>query len=113
MSHSKKEEREYVAAKNSAAGSLSLRPHSRKELDVKLKDKGYSADAIGKALDRLQELVALTPSDCTCTLYMQNILTTVTRVMSACCGCTCVGYNHPQQSRSPFTAGIAKRCRLC
>ena len=58
VSHSKKEEREYEAAKNSAAGSLSLRPHSRKELEVKLKDKGYSAEAICRALDRLKELVA-------------------------------------------------------
>lgn len=57
---SKAEEREYEAAKNSAAGSLSLRPHSRKELEIKLEDKGYSADAISRALDRLAELVSLT-----------------------------------------------------
>lgn len=54
---SPKQDREFEAAKNSAAGSLSLRPHSRKELEVKLKDKGYSASAIVKALDRLKELV--------------------------------------------------------
>lgn len=58
---SKTEEREYEAAKNSAAGSLSLRPHSRKELEIKLEDKGYSVDAISRALDRLAELVPLTP----------------------------------------------------
>ena len=54
---SPRQDREYEAAKNSAAGSLSLRPHSRKELEVKLKDKGYSEGAILKALDRLKELV--------------------------------------------------------
>ena len=52
-----RQDREYEAAKNSAAGSLSLRPHSRKELEVKLKNKGYSEGAILKALDRLKELV--------------------------------------------------------
>jgi len=54
---SPRQDREYEAAKNSAAGSLSLRPHSRKELEVKLKNKGYSEGAILKALDRLKELV--------------------------------------------------------
>lgn len=53
---SPRQDREYEAAKNSAAGSLSLRPHSRKELEVKLKDKGYSEGAILKALDRLKDL---------------------------------------------------------
>ncbi len=54
---SPRQDREYEAAKNSAAGSLSLRPHSRKELEIKLKDKGYSEGAVLKALDRLKELV--------------------------------------------------------
>ena len=56
---SAKIEREYEAAKSSAAGSLSLRPHSRQELEIKLRDKGYSESAICRALDRLQELVQL------------------------------------------------------
>lgn len=60
---SSKDEREYEAAKNSAAGSLSLRPHSRKELEVKLEDKGYSADAISRALDRLAELKVQSDAD--------------------------------------------------
>ncbi|KAL3133968.1 hypothetical protein ABBQ32_008412 [Trebouxia sp. C0010 RCD-2024] len=60
---SKAEEREYEAAKNSAAGSLSLRPHSRKELEIKLEDKGYSADAISRALDRLAELKVQSDAD--------------------------------------------------
>lgn len=51
------ENREYERAKNSAIGSLSLRPHSRKELVDKLSDKGYNEKAISRALDRLQELV--------------------------------------------------------
>lgn len=54
---SPRQDREYEAAKNSAAGSLSLRPHSRKELEIKLKDKGYSDTASSRALDRLKELV--------------------------------------------------------
>ncbi|KAL0039656.1 hypothetical protein WJX77_004520 [Trebouxia sp. C0004] len=60
---SPRQDREYEAAKNSAAGSLSLRPHSRKELEVKLKDKGYSEGAILKALDRLKELELQSDAD--------------------------------------------------
>ena len=56
---SPRQEREYEAAKNSAAGSLSLRPHSRKELEDKLEEKGYSKTATARALDRLKELVCL------------------------------------------------------
>lgn len=34
-----------------------MRPHSQKELEIKLLDKGYSESAIHRALDRLKELV--------------------------------------------------------
>ena len=50
-------DKEYERAKNSAIGSLSLRPHSRVQLENKLEHKGYSKSAIAKALDRLAELV--------------------------------------------------------
>lgn len=116
ISHSKKEEREYEAAKNSAAGSLSLRPHSRKELEVKLKDKGYSPDAIDRALDRLKELVILTCSAYTSQFTMQVIPKSVTPVVFACCrhqSAPALAINCPQQSSLPFTAGVTKRCRLC
>lgn len=59
LNSSVSQNKEYERAKNSAIGSLSLRPHSRKELVDKLIDKGYSQKAIDRALDRLKEVVNL------------------------------------------------------
>lgn len=54
-----RQEKEVSKAKQSALGSLSWRPHSRKELGDKLTDKGYSKEVIDTALDKLQEVVRL------------------------------------------------------
>ena len=54
-----RQEKEVSKAKQSALGSLSWRPHSRKELEKKLTDKGYSKEVIDTALDKLQEVVRL------------------------------------------------------
>lgn len=105
ITYSKKDEREYEAAKNSAAGSLSLRPHSRKELEGKLKDKGYSSHAIGRALDRLKELVALTPSACTCHFATQ----THTQDCSACYGCKAA----PALAMMSSAEQVTFYCRHC
>ena len=46
-------------AKNSAAGYLARRPHSRQELERKLHEKGHDAKAVQQALERLAELVSM------------------------------------------------------
>lgn len=44
-------------ATNSAAGMLSRRPHSERELRTKLADREHAPEAIDAAVARLQELV--------------------------------------------------------
>ena len=55
--HRIKERKAYESAKNSAAGMLTWRPHSQKELRDKLSERGHAADSVAAALDRLSELV--------------------------------------------------------
>ena len=54
--------RKVTRALNSAAGSLSRRPHSRAELERKLSDRGHSREAATLALDRLRGM-GLLPGD--------------------------------------------------
>ncbi|KAK9846645.1 hypothetical protein WJX81_008289 [Elliptochloris bilobata] len=49
-------EKQFDNAKASAAASLSYRPHSRAELKLKLRDKGFDSALAARALDRLEEL---------------------------------------------------------
>lgn len=44
--------------KAAALKLLSMRSHSRKELKLKLLDKGFAQDTIRAALDRLREVVS-------------------------------------------------------
>eukprot|EP00891_Asterochloris_glomerata_P009741 jgi/Astpho2/9741/Aster-03719 len=48
--------KQFERAKNSAAGHLARRPHSRQELEHKLHEKGHDAKAVQQALERLAEL---------------------------------------------------------
>lgn len=50
--------KQFERAKNSAAGHLARRPHSRQELERKLHEKGHDAKAVQQALERLAELVS-------------------------------------------------------
>ena len=45
-----------VAAKQKAYRLLSLRPHSEKELEKKLREKGFSAAIVKETLEKLREL---------------------------------------------------------
>ena len=54
--------RKVTRALNSAAGSLSRRPHSRSELERKLRDRGHSAEASSLALEKLRNM-GLLPTD--------------------------------------------------
>jgi SOS response regulatory protein OraA/RecX len=54
--------RKVTRALNSAAGSLSRRPHSRAELERKLHDRGHSPEAARPALEKLRGM-GLLPSD--------------------------------------------------
>ena len=106
---SPRQDREYEAAKNSAAGSLSLRPHSRKELEIKLKDKGYSEGAILKALDRLKELV------CPCKQFAAHCLslqTSTGQCVTRQCTILCV-MQHWQYEVAKMCRGAQKPCCKC
>lgn len=46
-------------ATNSAAGMVSCRPHSERELRTKLAEREHDPDAIDAAVQRLQELVRI------------------------------------------------------
>ena len=95
---------------------FSLRQHSRKELEIKLEDKGYSADAISRALDRLAELVPLTSS--AIVPAARHTLTPL-HAMSMVChtgmqlSMRALSAFVPLQRHSLLTAEGAKRCRLC
>ena len=55
-----------AAAKQKAYLLLSLRPHSEKELEKKLRDKGFPAAVIKEALEKLHELKYLDDNSFAC-----------------------------------------------
>ena len=74
-------------ATNSAAGMLSRRPHSERELRTKLADRQHEPEAIDAAVARLQELVGLGCSIPCCDDSLGYV--TAKYTWAPCCSCSC------------------------